>query len=106
MNPLFFLSRKESETKVANDRLLSYGLGLTGQNMTCSFVASRLFVYLNTILKIPAEKTGIITGVSTMWDAINDPLSVDLLTADATSLAINCVLSFCGHLPLSLLLYL
>ena len=74
MNPLFFLSRKESETKVANDRLLCYGLGLTGQNMTCSFVASRLFVYLNTILKIPAEKTGIITGVSTMWDAINDPL--------------------------------
>ncbi len=74
MNPLFFLSRKESETKVANDRLLSYGLGLTGQNMTCSFVAGRLFVYLNTILKIPAEKTGIITGVSTMWDAINDPI--------------------------------
>ena len=74
MNPLFFLSREESETKVANDRLLSYGIGLTGQNMTCSFVASRLFVYLNTILKIPAEKTGIITGVSTMWDAINDPI--------------------------------
>ena len=74
MNPLFFLSREETETKVANDRLLSYGLGLTGQNMTCNFVTSRLFVYLNTILKIPAEKTGIITGVSTMWDAINDPI--------------------------------
>lgn len=74
MNPLFFLSRKESETQVANDRLLCYGLGLTGQNMTCGFVANRLFVYLNTILKIPAEKTGIITGASTLWDAINDPL--------------------------------
>lgn len=73
-NPFFFFSREESETKVANDRLLSYAAGLTGQNMTYGFVSSRLFVYLNTILKIPAEKTGIITGVSTLWDAVNDPL--------------------------------
>ena len=73
-NPFFFFSKEESETKVANNRLLSYAAGLTGQNMTYSFVSSRLFVYLNTILKIPAEKTGIITGVSTLWDAMNDPL--------------------------------
>ncbi len=72
-NPLFMFSREESETKVANDRLLSYAAGLTGQNMTYNFVSNRLFVYLNTILKIPSEKTGWITGVSTMWDAINDP---------------------------------
>ncbi|MBR5437965.1 MAG: MFS transporter, partial [Clostridia bacterium] len=55
-------------------RLLSYAAGLTGQNMTYNFVSNRLFVYLNTILKIPSEKTGIITGVSTLWDAVNDPL--------------------------------
>lgn len=73
-NPLFMFSREESDTKVANDRLLSYSAGLTGQNMTYSFISNRLFVYLNTILKIPSEKTGIITGVSTLWDAINDPL--------------------------------
>ncbi len=73
-NPFFMFSREESETKVANDRLLSYAAGLTGQNMTYSFVSNRLFVYLNTILKIPSEKTGWITGVSTLWDAINDPL--------------------------------
>ena len=73
-NPLFMFSREESETKVANDRLLSYSAGLVGQNMTYNFVSTRLFVYLNTILKIPSEKTGIITGVSTLWDAINDPL--------------------------------
>lgn len=73
-NPLFMFSREESDTKVANDRLLSYSAGLTGQNMTYNFVSNRLFVYLNTILKIPSEKTGIITGVSTLWDAINDPL--------------------------------
>ena len=53
-NPLFMFSREESETKVANDRLLSYSAGLTGQNMTYNFVSTRLFVYLNTILKIPS----------------------------------------------------
>lgn len=74
MNPFFLFSREESETKVANDRLLSYAAGLTGQNMTYNFVSNRLFVYLNTILKIPSEKTGIITGISTLWDAINDPI--------------------------------
>lgn len=73
-NPFFMFSKEETETKVANDRLLSYSAGLTGQNMTYNFVSNRLFVYLNTILKIPSEKTGIITGVSTLWDAINDPL--------------------------------
>ena len=73
-NPFFMFSREESDTKVANDRLLSYSAGLTGQNMTYNFVSTRLFVYLNTILKIPSEKTGWITGVSTLWDAINDPL--------------------------------
>lgn len=74
MNPFFLFSREESDTKVANDRLLSYAAGLTGQNMTYNFVSNRLFVYLNTILKIPSEKTGIITGISTLWDAINDPI--------------------------------
>ena len=72
---IFFLfDNTETDTKVSNTRLLSYAAGLTGQNMTYSLVSSRLFVYLNTILKIPSEKTGIITGVSTLWDAINDPL--------------------------------
>lgn len=78
-NPLFMFSREETETKVANDRLLSYAAGLTGQNMTYNFVSNRLFVYLNTILKIRPEKTGWITGVSTMWDAINDPFVGALL---------------------------
>ncbi len=74
MKPFFLFSKEESETKVANTRLLSYAAGLTGQNMTYNFVSQRLFTYLNTMLKIPAEKTGFITGVSTLWDAINDPL--------------------------------
>lgn len=74
MKTFFLFSKEESETKVANNRLLSYALGLTGQNMTYNFISNRLFVFLNTILGIRAERTGIITGISTMWDAINDPL--------------------------------
>ncbi len=78
-NPFFMFSREESDTKVANDRLLSYSAGLVGQNMTYSYVSNRLFVYLNTILKIPSEKTGWITGISTVWDAVNDPLVGSLI---------------------------
>ncbi|MBQ7294763.1 MAG: MFS transporter [Clostridia bacterium] len=74
MKKFFLFDNTETETKVSNTRLLSYAAGLTGQNMTYNFVSNRLFVYLNTILKIPSEKTGIITGVSTLWDAINDPI--------------------------------
>ncbi|MBQ1995529.1 MAG: MFS transporter [Clostridia bacterium] len=74
MKPFFLFSKEESETKVANNRLLSYAVGLSGQNMTYGFISQRLFVFLNTVLGIPASKTGMITGISTMWDAINDPL--------------------------------
>lgn len=74
-NPFkFFFSREESDTQVANNRLLSYALGLAGQNMNYGFVSNRLFVFLNTVLKIDSRKTGLITGFSTLWDALNDPI--------------------------------
>ncbi len=79
MKRFFLFDNTESETKVSNSRLLSHAAGLSGQNMAYSLVSSRLFVFLNTVLGIPAEKTGIITGVSTMWDAINDPLIGSLM---------------------------
>jgi len=79
MKTFFLFSKEESETKVANDRLLSHAAGLAGQNMTYSFLTGRLFVYLNTLLGIPSEKTGIITGISSLWDAINDPLIGSLM---------------------------
>ncbi len=74
-NPIKFLfSKEESDTKVANSRLLSYAIGLAGQNMNYGFISSRLFVFMNTVLGISSEKTGLITGISTAWDAINDPI--------------------------------
>ena len=74
MKKFFLFTNEETETKVSNRRLLSHAVGLTGQNMAYNFISNRLFVFLNTVLKIDASKTGIITGVSTLWDAINDPL--------------------------------
>lgn len=79
MKTFFLFSKEESETKVANNRLFAHAAGLTGQNMAYNFLTNRLFVFLNTILGIPAEKTGIITGVSTMWDAVNDPFIGSLM---------------------------
>ncbi len=79
MKKFFLFDNTESDTRVSNTRLLSHAAGLVGQNMAYSIVSSRLFVFLNTVLGIPAEKTGIITGVSTMWDAINDPLFGSLM---------------------------
>lgn len=74
MKKFFLFTKDESETKVANNRLFSYAVGLAGQNMTYNFISNRLFVYLNTILSIPSKMTGVITGISALWDAINDPL--------------------------------
>ena len=75
----FLFNNEETDVKVSNRRLLSHAAGLAGQNMAYNLVSTRLFVFLNTVLGIPAEKTGIITGVSTMWDAINDPLIGSLM---------------------------
>ena len=81
-NPIkFFFSREESDTQVANNRLLSYAVGLAGQNMNYGFVSGRLFVFLNTVLKIDSRATGWITGFSTLWDAINDPIIGTLVDA-------------------------
>lgn len=79
MKKFFLFSNEESDTKVSNSRLLSHAVGLAGQNMTYNFLSTRLFVFLNTVLGIPSEKTGLITGVSTLWDAINDPLIGSLM---------------------------
>lgn len=81
-NPIkFFFSREENETKVANNRLLSYAAGLTGQNISYNYISQRLFVFMNTVLGIDSQKTGMITGISTLWDAVNDPLVGTLVDA-------------------------
>ena len=67
-------SKEESETKVANNRLLSYAVGLSGQNMTYSYISNWLRYFCINMLHIDTAKVGSIFFVSSIWDAINDPL--------------------------------
>ena len=81
-NPFkFFFSNEESETKVANSRLFSYAAGLAGQNISYNFISARLFVFMHTVLGIDPKKTGLITSISTFWDAVNDPIVGTLVDA-------------------------
>ena len=51
-NPFFMFSREESDTKVANDRLLSYSAGLVGQFMAYESMVSADFTPTMTLLLI------------------------------------------------------
>lgn len=59
---------------VPNKRLFAYSAAIAGQNMNYQFINSWLFYFCNNILKIKAEYVGYITGISRIWDAVNDPL--------------------------------
>lgn len=74
-NPVkFFFSKEAEEGYVPNFDLLAHSAGLCGQNMTYSFVAGWWFTFCIDILGIDPKKVGIITSVSRLWDAVNDPL--------------------------------
>ena len=74
-NPVkFFFSKEAEEGYVPNFDLLAHSAGLCGQNMTYSFVAGWWFTFCIDILGIAPKKVGIITSVSRLWDAVNDPL--------------------------------
>ncbi len=75
MRSLGFLFKKGAEDGyVENRRLLSYAVGLSGQNINYSFISSWLFYFCNNILRIDAKKVGYITSISRVWDSVNDPL--------------------------------
>ncbi len=59
---------------VPNRRLFAYATGIAGQNMHYGLINGWLFYFINNILKINANAVGIITGVSRLWDSINDPI--------------------------------
>lgn len=74
-NPLSFLfSKEETEEHIANNEILSYSVGLAGQNISYNFISSRLtYFYENYVV---SEKSAHIVGkimtASTVWDAVND----------------------------------
>lgn len=59
---------------VKTSNLLAYSVGLAGQNMTYNYISSWLFYYLESVRKIPPKLSGVITGVSRIWDSVNDPI--------------------------------
>ena len=63
-----------AEDRLPGNRLFAYAAGIAGQNMHYGFVTGWLFYFINNILKINANIVGYITGVSRLWDAVNDPI--------------------------------
>ncbi len=62
------------ESYVPTDRLFAYAAGIAGQNMHYGLISGWLFYFCNNVLKISADAVGYITGISRLWDSINDPL--------------------------------
>ncbi len=59
---------------VPNRSLFAYAAGIAGQNMHYGLINGWLFYFCNNVLKISAEAVGYITGISRLWDSINDPI--------------------------------
>lgn len=64
----------ENKGSVSNGRLLSYAIGLAGQNMTYAYISSWLFYFMTSVMKINSVTVGLITSVTRAWDSINDPI--------------------------------
>lgn len=64
----------ENQHVVSNGRLLSYAIGLAGQNMTYGYISSWLFYFMTSVIKINSVTVGLITSVTRAWDSVNDPL--------------------------------
>lgn len=59
---------------VSTNSLFAYAAGIAGQNMHYGLISGWLFYFCNNVLKISADAVGYITGISRLWDSINDPL--------------------------------
>lgn len=68
MNPV-----PEKEGGVSNRELTLHAMGLIGQNHTWNMV-QKLPYFCNTVMEIDSGLTGWFTGVSRIWDAVNDPI--------------------------------
>ena len=70
----FFLDPKaKQEGGIPNRELTLYSLGVAG-HMHIVYMMNWLTYFCDTVLAIPANLVGWITGVSRLWDGVNDPL--------------------------------
>ena len=70
----FFKTTPDEGYYVANRDILNYAIGLTGQNMTYSYVSGWLRYFCINILHIAPDKVGALFSFTYIWDAINDPV--------------------------------
>lgn len=74
-NPIAFLfSKEETDEHLPNNEILSYSVGLAGQNISYNFISNRLtYFYENYVIgEKYAHIVGKIMTASTVWDAVND----------------------------------
>ncbi len=75
MKPFFLFSKEtKGEGYVPNIEIFYYASGLTGQNLTYSYVSTWLRYFCINLLHMDPAKVGAIFSLSHVWDAINDPL--------------------------------
>lgn len=68
------LSREAEEGYIPNRELTMHAAALAGQNLTYALISGWMFYFCTNVLKISPNKVGIITGISRLWDAVNDPI--------------------------------
>lgn len=67
------ISKEQLDGSVPNRSLFAYAAGIAGQNMHYGLISGWLFYFCNNVLKISADAVGFITGISRLWDSVNDP---------------------------------
>lgn len=68
------LFRDKPGQEVPNKEMLSFAVGVAGQNHMYNIVANWFLYFCTDVLFMDAMIIGIVLGVARVWDAINDPL--------------------------------
>ena len=58
------LQEQENRKYVKNGRLLSYAVGLGGQNLSYGFISQWLFYYLTSVLGVNSKIVGLMTSIT------------------------------------------
>ncbi len=70
----FFQKEPKADGYVANRDVLNYAIGLSGQNITYSYISGWIRYFCINLLKIDPKKVGNIFSLTYIWDAVNDPI--------------------------------
>lgn len=77
--------REVKDGEVPNGELFAYSTALAGQNMTYQLVNQWIFYFCTNIVGIHPLRVGFLTGISKIWDALNDPIVGTLIDRRKTA---------------------